>query len=322
MARAGLKLAMLRFALPQLAPAWLDREAGLAKVVAAIGEAADNGAQMIAFSESFVPGYPFWVDATGGARFDDAKQKAIFAHYSDQAVTIEDGHLEGVCAALRRAKMACYLGIIERPRDRTHHSLYASYVFIDATGTVRSVHRKLQPTYEERLVWSPGDGHGLVTHRVGGFTAGGLNCWENWMPLVRAALHGQGEDLHVMGWPGSLRNTGDLTPVLAKEGRSYAVSVSALMRRSDVRDDVPFADEIRASLPETVTDGGSCIAAPDGSWVLEPELHTEGLRYADLDPTRVREERQNFDPSGHYCRPDVTRLVVNRERQSPVAFED
>ena len=317
---------MLRFALPQLAPAWLDREAGLTRVVGAIEEAAREGAHMIAFSESFVPGYPFWLSAMDGAHFDDARQKALFSHYAEQAVTVEDGHLDGVCAALREAEMACYLGIIERPRDRTGHSLYASYVFIDATGTIRSVHRKLQPTYEERLVWSPGDGHGLVTHRVGPeggrFVAGGLNCWENWMPLVRASLHAQGEDLHVMGWPGSIRNTGDLTPVLAKEGRSYCVSVSALMGRDDVRDDVPFADEIRDMLPDTVADGGSCIAAPDGSWVLEPVVGKEGVRVADLDPARVREERQNFDPSGHYSRPDVTRLVVDRRRQATAEFRD
>ena len=317
---------MLRFALPQLAPVWLDRDGGIAQVVTTIREAAGQGAQMIAFSESFLPGYPFWVDATDGARFDDAKQKTIFSHYADQAVTIEDDHLDPVRDALREAGMAAYLGIIERPRDRTHHSLYASYVFIGADGEIGSVHRKLQPTYEERLVWSPGDGHGLVTHRVGPeggeFTVGGLNCWENWMPLVRASLHAQGETLHVMGWPGNLRNTHDLTPVLAKEGRSFCVSVSAVMRRADVRDDVPFADEIRASLPETVSDGGSCIAAPDGSWVLEPLTHETGIRYADLDPARVREERHNFDPSGHYSRPDVTQLSVDRRRQSVATFRD
>ena len=118
-----------------------------------------------------------------------------------------------------------------------------------------------------------------------------------------------------------LRNTEDLTPVLAKEGRSYCVSVSGLMRRQDVRDDVPFADEIRASLDEVHANGGCCVAAPDGSWLLPPVVDEEGIRFCDLDPAFVRKERQNFDPAGHYSRPDVTRLIVNRERQSIAEFE-
>jgi len=276
---------MIKLALPQLAPAWLSRDAGLALVIDTIKEAAAQKANLIVFSEGFVPGYPFWLDGTGGAQFNSAKQKEIFAHYSNQSVTIEDGHLDGVCAALKAAKMAAYLGIIERPRDRSGHSLYCSFVYINASGDIKSVHRKLQPTYEERLVWAPGDGHGLVTHKHSGFTLGGLNCWENWMPLSRAALYAQGEDVHVACWPGNARNTEDLTRVLAKEGRSYSIGISAIMRPEDVRDDTPFADEIRESL---------------------------GV---------VRRERQNFDPSGHYSRPDVTRLVVNRKRQSLAEFE-
>ena len=312
---------MLKLALPQLAPEWLSREAGLAKVMAAI-KSAKGKADLIVFSEGFVPGYPFWLGGTGGARFNDAKQKEIFAHYSDQAITIEAGHLDGVCAALKAANMACYLGIIERAGDRSGHSLYCSFVYIDNGGIIRSVHRKLKPTYEERLVWSPGDGAGLVTHKLGDFTVGGLNCWENWMPLSRAALYAQGEDLHVACWPGSERNTADLTPVLAKEGRSYCISVSALMRSTDVRDDMPYAAEIRKALGDMPADGGSCVAAPDGSWVLPPVMGEEGIRFCELDPAFVRRERQNFDPSGHYSRPDVTHLTVNRKRQSLASFED
>jgi len=313
---------ILTLALPQLAPVWLSREKGLDQIIGTIAQAANKRADLIVFSESFVPGYPFWLDGTGGAQFDNAMQKTIFSHYSNQAVTIEAGHLDAVCAALKAAKMACYLGIIERPKDRTGHSLYCSYVYIDAQGIIQSVHRKLQPTYEERLVWSPGDGHGLVTHGLGAFTVGGLNCWENWMPLARAALYGQGEDLHVMGWPGNDRNTRDLTPILAKEGRSYCVSVSAIMRPEDVRDETPFADEIRAALGDMPANGGSCVAAPDGSWVLEPLVGETGLRFCALDPAFVRRERQNFDPAGHYSRPDVTQLTVDRRRQTTTIFKD
>lgn len=313
-------MSTLKLALPQLYPVWLDRAGGLNQVIETIKTAAKEKAELIVFSEGFVPGYPFWLDKSGGANFDSPVQKDIFAHYSDQAVTIEDGHLDGVCAALKAAKMACYLGIIERPRDISGHSLFCSFVYIDKTGTIGSVHRKLRPTYDERLVWAPGDGHGLVTHKLESFTVGGLNCWENWMPLARASLYGQGEDLHVACWPGSDRNTEDLTPVLAKEGRSYCVSVSALMHRDRVGDHIPHADYIRDTISEIPSNGGSCVAAPDGSWVLPPVMHEEGIRYAELDPAKVRQERQNFDPAGHYSRPDVTQLTVDRRRQSTLNF--
>jgi len=312
----------LKIALPQLSPEWMQRQAGLAKVIETINQAALEGAELIVFSEGFVPGYPFWLDGTGGANFNSLMQKEIFAHYSDQSVSIEAGHLDGVCKALKAHNMSAYLGVIERAADRGGHSLYCSYVYIDHTGVIQSVHRKLRPTYEERLVWSQGDGAGLVTHKLKGFTVGGLNCWENWMPLARATLYGQGEDLHISCWPGSDRNTSDIVPFLAKEGRSFSVGVSAIMRPADVPDDMPFAKEIKASLNEMPANGGSCIAAPDGSWVLPPVTGAENIRYAELDPAFVRRERQNFDPSGHYSRPDVTRLIVNRTRQSVVQFDD
>ena len=313
---------MLKLALPQLSPVWLNRDGCLSSILEAIQEASKEQADLIVFSEGYVPGYPFWLEGTGGAAFDNSKQKEIFSHYADQAVTIEDGHLNEVCAALKSAEMAAYLGIIERPRDRSGHSLYCSYVFINKDGVIGSVHRKLQPTYEERLVWSPGDGAGLRTHKLDEFTVGGLNCWENWMPLTRAALYGQGEDLHIACWPGNMRNTEDLTPILAKEGRSYCVSVSSVMTPNCVEDDTPYAKEIKAALGDMPADGGSCVAAPDGSWVLPPLRAKTGIRYCQLDPAKVRQERQNFDPAGHYSRPDITQLKVNRQRQSTVNFED
>ena len=142
------------------------------------------------------------------------------------------------------------------------------------------------------------------------------------MPLSRAALYAQGEDVHVACWPGSDRNTQDLTRVLAKEGRSYSISVSAIMRPSDVRADTPFADEIKLALGKMPANGGSCVSNPDGTWLLPPVTGEEGIRYCNLDPAFVRRERQNFDPTGHYSRPDVTRLVVNRKRQSLIEFEE
>ena len=298
----------LTLALAQLAPVWLDRTRTLDKVLDATTQAADTGAHLVVFGEALLPGYPFWLELTDGARFNSPRQKAIHAHYLDQAVQIEAGHLDPLCTLAAQKHIAVYAGVIERPADRGGHSVYASLVYIDAEGRIQSVHRKLMPTYEERLAWSTGDGHGLRVHRLGAFTVGGLNCWENWMPLPRAALYGLGEDLHVAVWPGNLRNTQDITRFIALESRSYVVSVSGLMRRSDFPDDTPHLDAILADCPDVLADGGSCLAAPDGSWVVEPVVGEEALLTAVIDHARVREERQNFDPAGHYSRPDVLQL--------------
>ena len=306
----------LRVSLAQIAPVWLNRAATLTKIEDSISQAAHNNAQLVTFGEALLPGYPFWLERTGGAVFNSPKQKAIHALYLQQAVNIEAGHLDRVCRLAKQKQIAVILGTAERATDRGGHSLYCSLVHINNQGQIINVHRKLMPTYEERLTWSPGDGHGLTTSRMGAFTVGALNCWENWMPLARAALYAQGEDLHVAIWPGGEHNTHDITRFIAKEGRSYAVSVSSLMRPEDFPSSTPSLDEILADSPEFFANGGSCVAAPDGSWILPPQVGTEGVFTVEIDHQKVLEERHNFDPVGHYSRPDVTQLHLNRERQS------
>ncbi len=312
----------LTVAIAQMAPVWLDREATLARVAARIAAAADAGARLVAFGEALVPGYPFWTERTAATRFDDPVQKDLVAHYQDQAVQLEAGHLDGVRAAAARAGIAVVLGIIERPADRGGHSLFCSRVFVAADGAVLSVHRKLVPTWDERLVWSPGDGHGLRTHGLGRFTVGALNCWENWMPLPRAALYAEGEDLHVSLWPGGEHLTRDNTRLLALEGRSYVLAASGLMHADHVPAGVPHRELILAGGGGWWARGGSAIAAPDGAWLIEPVSEREELLVATLDHGAVRRARHNLDPAGHYARPDVTRLVVDRRRQVTARFED
>jgi len=238
------------------------------------------------------------------------------------AVQIESGDLEGICLLAKELEIAVYLGVIERAADRGGHSLYCSLVYIDQKGEIQSVHRKLQPTYDERLTWAPGDGNGLRVHELNGFTLGGLNCWENWMPLPRAALYAQGENLHIAVWPGGLHNTKDITRFIARESRSYVVSVSSLMRKEDFPKDTPYYDDLMANAPAILADGGSAIAGPNGEWLLEPVVHKEGLIYSAIELKTVFEERQNFDPVGHYSRPDVTKLILNTERQNTLKIKN
>lgn len=276
---------------------------------------------MVCFGETLLPGYPFWLELTDAARFNSARQKEIFAHYLKEAVNIEAGDLASICRLAKQYAMAIYLGCAENAANRGAHSVYCSLIYINQEGSIASVHRKLMPTYEERLAWSIGDGNGLKVHPLGAFTVGGLNCWENWMPLARTALYAQGENLHVAVWPGSVRNTIDLTRHIALENRMYVLSVSGLMRKTDINENVPYYELIQQQAPELLSDGGSCIAAPDGSWIIAPIAAKEIVITSTINLNEVRKERQNFDPSGHYSRPDIFELIVNTQRQQLVQFK-
>lgn len=312
----------MKVSLAQIASVWLNKEKTTEKIINYINRAGKEKSDLVVFGEGVLPGYPFWLSFTNGAEFNNKVQKEIYAHYLQQGVNIAKGDLDSLCAAAKKNNIAIYLGTIERAEDRGGHSLYCSLVYIDKKGVIQSVHRKLQPTYEERLVWSPGDGHGLQVHELQEFKVGGLNCWENWMPLSRTALYGQGENLHVAVWPGCLRNTTDITEFIAKESRSYVISVSGLFQKEHITDDVPHAAYMRDTAPADIANGGSGIMTPKGEWLLEPVVDKEGLFSAELDLQMVLQERQNFDVAGHYSRPDVTRLVVDRGRQGIVEFED
>ena len=312
----------LKIAMAQISPVLLNKIETLKKVENSITEAGKKGCELIVFGEALVPGYPFWVALTGGAEWNTQVNKELHAEYVRNSIQIEAGELDAVCELAKQHKIAVYLGIMERAKNRGGHSIYASLVYIDATGEIKSVHRKLQPTYDERLTWSPGDGNGLQVHSLKQFTVGGLNCWENWMPLPRTALYGLGENLHIAVWPGSDHNTKDITRFIARESRSFVVSVSSLMTKDLFPKEMPHLDKILENCPDVLANGGSCIAGPDGEWIVEPVLHKDGLIIQEIDFNRVFEERQNFDSVGHYSRPDVTKLAVNRERQSTVEYKD
>lgn len=312
----------MKAALAQISPVFLDRSATIAKAIDAIKLASSRGASLVVFGETFLPAYPLWLCRTDGARFDANDQKEMHALYLQEAVQIERGDMNAICDAARTHNIWVVLGIAEKPMDRGGHSIYASAVTINNAGTIVSTHRKLMPTYEERLAWSPGDAHGLVAHDCHDFRIGTLNCWENWMPLPRAALQAQGVNLHIAIWPGAVVNTKDITRFVARESRSYVLSASTLIRASDIPAHVPHRDRIVTDESETMHNGGSAAANPDGTWLLEPQPDVEDVFVVELERAFIDRERQNFDPSGHYARPELLKLIVDRTRHVNVEFHD
>ncbi len=308
-------MSSLRVAAAQISPAFLDAEATAGRMVASLEQAASEGTRLVAFGETFLPGYPFWVEHADGARFEDPALKRAYAAYVDAAVEVDGPELRRIARACAGLGVAAVVGIVERAPS--HGSVFCSAVVVDEHGEIRPPHRKLMPTHEERLVWAQGDGHGLRAHDVLGTRITVLNCWENWMPLARTACYATGASVHVALWPGTARNTRDITRFVAMEGRMFVLSAGARLRAEDVPADFPVRDRL-PDVPLFRT-GGSAIAGPDGDWLVEPDETTEGLVSADLDLARVAAARHSFDPTGHYSRPDVLQLRVDRRRLATVA---
>lgn len=311
----------MRIAAAQTSPAWGNPDATTTIVTDWIQRAAAREVGLLAFGETFLSGYPFWVSPTDGGRFDDPDQQRAYAYYLDAAVELGGPEVARIEECVADTGVFTYLGITERSSTTARGTVYCTLLAIDPRHGVRSAHRKLRPTFEERLVWGPGDGNGLVVHEThGGVRVGGLNCWENWMPQARHALYAGGEDLHVAAWPGGSHNTHDITRFIAKEGRVVSLAASALLSLADVPTDFPLHGRLQAA--DVCFDGGSAIAGPDGSWLADPLVGEEGLVIAEVDLAAVRAARHNFDPTGHYSRPDVFDLTIDRRRQAAVHFTD
>ena len=310
----------MRIAAAQTSPAWGDSETTKQIVIDWVGKATAEDVELVAFGETFMSGYPYWMSRTDGARWNASDQKEAYAFYLDSAVSIEGPEIAEVVEAVRDLGVFTYLGITER--SRSGGTVYASYVAIDPQTGIVSCHRKLMPTFDERMAWGIGDGNGLVVHQVGDLKVSGLNCWENWVPTIRHTMYAQGTQLHVAAWPGSVGLTRDITRFIALEGRCYVLSVGSTLFPESIPDDFPAKEASLAGDYPLLYDGGSAIAGPDGRWIVEPVSQEEKLVIADIDPAVVRGERQNFDPAGHYFRGDVIKVEVDRSRLDPVVFAD
>ena len=309
----------MKIAAIQAAPVYLDREATFQKVLTLMREAASEGAELCVFPETFLAGCPVWPDLTDGARFNSPDQKAAYAAYLASAIDPEGPELAAIAEEAAKLGIFTYLGLVER--SSSQGSVFCSLAAIHPESGMVSLHRKLVPTHEERLIWSQGDGAGLRVHEWKEFRVGGLNCWENWMPLARFALYSQGEQLHVATWPGAPFLTQDITRFIAMEGRVYVVSAGGVLKARDIPDSFPLKKELLA-VRDRFLSGGTMIVGPDGQVIAGPVQDEETIVYADLDIQRVYRERQNFDPAGHYNRQDVFRLQVNRTRLAPFSEPD
>ncbi len=301
---------MVTVAAVQTTPVFLDREATADKVCALVKEASGHGAELIVFPESFIPAYPDWVWRTP-AWSDTEFVKRFYAN----AVTVPGATLERIGAAAAEADAYVVIGVTEIDGG----TLYNTLLYLSPDGRLLQRHRKLMPTGGERTVWGMGDGSelGVVSTPFG--VVGGLLCWENYMPLARAAIYAQHCDIYLAPtwdnsdtWVATLRH-------IAKEGRQYVIGVAPLLRGSDVPEDL--RGTLYGLADDWMSRGYTTIVAPGGEVIAGPILEREEIVFADLDLAAVQEQRRMFDPVGHYSRPDVFTLHVDARAKSPVVFD-
>jgi nitrilase len=297
----------VRVACVQVEPAILDRAATLDKIVAVTAEAKANGAQLVVFPETFIPAYPSSAWARFLAGWADPRAKGAYAQLSRESLDVPGPDVERLGEIAREHDVWLVTGVNERDPERPG-TLYNSLLYHAPDGTLAVHHRKLVPTNHERLVWGQGDGRGLRAIETGLGRIGGLVCWENYMPLARFALYESGVEIYIAATADDGEKWQATLVHLALESRAFVVSPCHFQRGSSYPEDFPLRDEIAGRDP--LGRGGSAILAPDGSYLAGPLYDEEGILYADLDPQRLAEERQRFDPAGHYHRPDVLQLHV------------
>jgi nitrilase len=291
----------------QAEPVAMRREATLDRLAERTAEAAGAGAQLVVFPEAFVPAYPSSVWAKALAGWGDPRAKAAFAQLARESVELPGPASDRMADTAREHGVWLVVGVTEVDPERPG-TLFNTLLGYSPEGELALRHRKLVPTNHERLVWGQGDGSGLRAISTPLGRIGGLICWENYMPLARFALYESGVEIYLASTADDADDWQATLVHIARESRAFVVSPSHFQRSSAYPDDFPLRDEIEGI--DVIGRGGSAILAPDGSYLAGPLYDEEGILLAELDPARLMEERQRFDPAGHYHRPDVLSLTV------------
>lgn len=310
----------MKIAVVQQPPVYLDKAKSLQRAVALIVEAAGQDCGMIVFPEAWLPGYPTFVwRLSPGA--DMKKIDQLYALSQANSIDLSKDDLAPVKAAARDHAMVVVIGHQELDGALSGSTLYNSVAIIDADGRLLNNHRKLMPTNPERMVWGFGDGSTLNVVETAVGRVGALLCWENYMPLARFALYAQNIDIYCAPtWDSGATWLATMQHI-AREGGCWVVGCATAMEASDVPATLIHRDTLFPDAGEWINPGDAVIFQPFGGAVARPMHKEKGLLIADIDVAAARASRRKFDVTGHYARPDVFRLTVNKTAQSPITFE-
>lgn len=310
----------VRVAVIQTAPILMDLNATIEKSVRLIKEAGERGANIVVFPEAFIPAYPRGLSfgTVIGSRTEDGRKD--WYRYWENSIPVPGEATEILGEAAREAGVYLVMGVIERDSENSGGTLYCSVIFIGPDGLLLGKHRKLKPTAAERIVWGEGDGSTLPVFDTPYGKIGALICWENYMPLARAAMYAQGVQLYITptadareSWQSTIRH-------IAMEGRCFVLSCNQYVTKNMYPEDLACYDDLK-SAPEVMCNGGSAIVGPLGEYITEPVWGKEDIIIADLDMKQIAYSQFDFDSVGHYARPDVFKLLVNKEKQESTFWQ-
>src|SRR5262245_46647121 len=286
----------------QAAPVYQNLERSLSRAIELIAEAAKRRAQLVVFPESWLSGYPSWLDTCRDvAVWDHQPTKKLYAQLLEHSVSVPGPTTFTLGEAARNNNLTLAIGV----HERVGGTLFNSILTFGPSGNLLNVHRKLVPTFNERLIWAQGDGSGLRVVETPIGRIGGLICWEHWMPLARQRLHLEGEEIHIALWPSVKEMHQIASRHYAFEGRCFVVAAGGIMRRGDLPKDLEVATNVTGEDTEFILNGGSCVIGPDGSYVAGPAFGSEVIILARINLERIREEKLTLDVAGHFNRPDL-----------------
>ena len=302
----------------QDSPVYLDLEKSMEKADVLVERAASKGADLIVFGETWLSGYPAWLDSCDEVNYwDHEPVKEIFSRTFDNSIEVPGKETAQLCKLAKDLKLTIVICVNEKmSTGKGNGSLYNTLLTISREGKIANHHRKLVPTYTEKMVWAPGDGHGLNSVETDFGRVGGLICWEHWMPQTRQAMHECGEHIHVAVWPWVHDVHQLASQHYAFEGRCYVIAVGQILKAGSLPVECKLKEDLSGNPDLNLLRGGSCIFSPDGTPLLEPQLDLDDTIIFEIpDLGKTVRERMNLDVTGHYNRPDVFNLDINKDRR-------
>lgn len=295
-----------RVAAAQIAPVFLDLKASVDKACEWIKKAGEEDVKVLVFPETWLPGYPIWLDTSPNAvLWDHQPAKELFQRLVENCPEIDSPEIRILCEAAAEAQTTVVMGLQEKDGS----TLYNTMLYISDKGEILGKHRKLIPTYAERLVWGRGDGSTLTVVDTPVGRLGGLVCWEHWMPLARQAMHDKDELIHAAVWP----SVGEAHLLASRnyafEGRCFVIAVGSIIRKEDMPPGFELLDEMPGE--KYFQNGGSVIIGPSAEILAGPVVNDEILLIAEIDPGIAIQGKFTLDVSGHYSRPDVFTLLID-----------